>query len=110
MLTPRYLVPFHPRELPHFFTDVLIIGGGLAGLRAANAVDPRLSVLVVTNGFEGEVNFTMPPAAQGADWSLLIDTNILDVVPGQKFKFGDVYQVTGRSLLLFSLDVAKSAA
>jgi len=48
MLTPRYLVPFHPRDLPHFFTDVLIIGGGLAGLRAANAIDPRLSALVVT--------------------------------------------------------------
>lgn len=48
MLTPRYLVPFRPRELPHFFTDVLIIGGGLAGLRAANAIDPRLNVLVVT--------------------------------------------------------------
>src|ERR1044072_5049230 len=48
MLTPRYLVPFHPRGLPHFFADVLIIGGGLAGLRAANAIDPRLSVLVVT--------------------------------------------------------------
>ena len=48
MLTPRYLVPFHPRELPHFFADVLIIGGGLAGLRAANAIDARLSVLVVT--------------------------------------------------------------
>lgn len=46
--TPRYLVPFHPRQVPHFFADVLIIGGGLAGLRAANAVDPRLSVLVVT--------------------------------------------------------------
>src|SRR5262245_3840061 len=48
MLTPRYLVPFHPRELPHFFTDVLVIGGGLAGLRAANAIDDRLSALVVT--------------------------------------------------------------
>ena len=48
MLTPRYLVPFHPRELPHFFTDVLIIGGGLAGLRAANAINPQLSALVVT--------------------------------------------------------------
>ncbi|MCA9162439.1 MAG: L-aspartate oxidase [Planctomycetales bacterium] len=45
---PRYLIPFHPKHLPHFFTDVLVIGGGLAGLRAANAVDPRLSVLVVT--------------------------------------------------------------
>lgn len=46
--TPRYLVSFTPRQLPHFFTDVLIIGGGLAGLRAANAIDPRLSVIVVT--------------------------------------------------------------
>ncbi|MEX2173248.1 MAG: L-aspartate oxidase [Pirellulaceae bacterium] len=48
LLTPRYLVPFTPRQLPHFFADVLIVGGGLAGLRAASAVDPALSVLVVT--------------------------------------------------------------
>ena len=47
-LTPRYLAAFHPRYLPHYFADVLIIGGGLAGLRAANALDPRLSALVVT--------------------------------------------------------------
>jgi L-aspartate oxidase len=46
--TPRYLVPFHPKRVPHFFADVLIVGGGLAGLRAALATDPRLSVLVVT--------------------------------------------------------------
>ena len=48
--TPRYLVPFHPKRVPHFFTDVLIIGGGLAGLRAALAVDGGLSVLVITKG------------------------------------------------------------
>lgn len=46
--SPRYLAPFHPKSVPHFFTDVLIIGGGLAGLRAAMAVDPRLSALVIT--------------------------------------------------------------
>jgi L-aspartate oxidase len=45
---PRYLVPFHPKRVPHHFADVLIIGGGLAGLRAAMAVDPALSVLVIT--------------------------------------------------------------
>ena len=43
-VTPRYLVPFHPKHVPHFFTDVLIIGGGLGGMRAALAVDPQLSV------------------------------------------------------------------
>ena len=45
---PRYLVAFDSKRVPHYFTDVLIIGGGLAGLRAAMAVDSRLSVLVVT--------------------------------------------------------------
>ena len=33
-LPRRYLIPFDPRDLPHHFTDVLVIGGGLAGLRA----------------------------------------------------------------------------
>jgi L-aspartate oxidase len=45
---PRYLAPFGPKRVQHCFTDVLILGGGLAGLRAALAVDPRLSVTVVT--------------------------------------------------------------
>ncbi len=45
--TPRYLIPFHAKRHPHFFTDVLVIGGGLAGLRAALAVDPSLRVLVI---------------------------------------------------------------
>ena len=45
---PRYLVPFDPKRVPHRFADVLIIGGGLAGLRAALAVDHNLSVLVVS--------------------------------------------------------------
>src|SRR6478752_7493483 len=58
MLTPRYLVPFRPRELPHFFTDVLIIGGGLAGLRAANSIDPKLSGLVVTKDAIQQSNST----------------------------------------------------
>lgn len=44
----RYLVPFEPRRIPHLFTDVLIIGGGIAGTRAALAVDPSLQTIVVT--------------------------------------------------------------
>jgi L-aspartate oxidase len=47
-ITPRYLVDFHPKQLSHHFADVLIIGGGLAGLRAANSVDSQLRVVVVT--------------------------------------------------------------
>jgi len=46
--TPRYLVPFHPKRVPHFFADILVIGSGLAGLRTALAARRDLSVLVVT--------------------------------------------------------------
>lgn len=53
---PRYLVPFHPKRIPHHFVDVLIIGGGIAGLRAAMACDPRLSVLIVTKDHRRESN------------------------------------------------------
>ncbi len=52
----RYLVPFGPKEVPHFFTDVLIIGGGLAGFRAALAVDPNMSVVVITKADRWESN------------------------------------------------------
>src|SRR5262252_8987851 len=44
----RYLVQFNPKQTPHFFTDLLIIGGGIAGLRAALAAPAPLDVLVVT--------------------------------------------------------------
>jgi hypothetical protein len=30
----RYLVRFGPKQAPHVFTDLLVIGGGMAGLRA----------------------------------------------------------------------------
>ncbi len=50
VLAPRYLAPFHPKKVPHFFTDVLIVGGGLAGLRAALSVAPGLTALAITKG------------------------------------------------------------
>ena len=47
-LPHRYLVQFNPRRTPHYFADILILGAGVAGLRAALAVPPELEVLVVT--------------------------------------------------------------
>src|SRR5438045_4934115 len=44
----RYLVQFDPKHTPHLFTDVLVIGAGIAGLRAALEVPAPLEVLVVT--------------------------------------------------------------
>lgn len=55
-MTPRYLVSFQPKSVPHYFTDLLVIGGGLAGLRAANAATSNQSVLVVTKDTLQESN------------------------------------------------------
>jgi len=44
----RYLVRFGPKQTTHLFTDILIIGGGIAGMRAALAVPPAMQVLLIT--------------------------------------------------------------
>src|SRR5947209_9154575 len=54
----RYLVPFHPKHTPHLFTDVLVIGAGIAGLRAALEVPDSLDVLVVTKDQVQQSNST----------------------------------------------------
>jgi isoamylase len=61
------------------------------------------TVLMIMNSFEGTVDFTLPHAVAGSQWSLLVDTNIPDAPPGANFAFGISYEVTGRSLLLFCL-------
>jgi L-aspartate oxidase len=44
----RYLVQFNPKQTPHFFTDILVVGAGIAGLRAALEIPREIDVLVVT--------------------------------------------------------------
>ncbi|MEM1107219.1 MAG: L-aspartate oxidase [Planctomycetota bacterium] len=55
----RYLIPFRATLLPQIFTDVLVIGGGVAGLRAALAVTEEhdsADVIVVAKGKLDESN------------------------------------------------------
>jgi len=60
-------------------------------------------ILLVMNGYADVVEFTLPGSDAGSFWTLVVDTNIEVVPPEGQFKAGDVYQVTGRSLLLFVL-------
>lgn len=46
----RYLIPFRATLLPQIFTDVLIIGAGAAGLRAALAAAKHSDVIVTCKG------------------------------------------------------------
>lgn len=53
----RYLLPFKAARLPQQFTDVLVIGGGVAGLRAAiAAADAGVDVLLLTKDTVAESN------------------------------------------------------
>ena len=46
----RYLIPFRSALLPQIFTDVLVIGGGVAGLRAALAAAEHSDVILLAKG------------------------------------------------------------
>ncbi|WP_031335043.1 glycogen debranching protein GlgX [Rhodopseudomonas sp. B29] len=61
------------------------------------------TVLLITNSFDGLVEFTLPEVSHGSQWQLLLDTNIPDGKPGEAFACGSKYQVTARSVLLFGL-------
>jgi L-aspartate oxidase len=53
----RYLIPFNAARIPQQFTDVLVIGGGVAGLRAAiAAADAGVEVLLLTKDTVAESN------------------------------------------------------
>src|SRR5262245_27586796 len=54
--TRRYLTRFDARRIPNLFTDVLVIGSGIAGLRAAIEAAHHGSVLLVTKGRIDESN------------------------------------------------------
>jgi L-aspartate oxidase len=52
----RYLMSFDARRAVHQFTDVLVVGAGIAGIRAALEVPAELTVLVVTKDTLRESN------------------------------------------------------
>ncbi len=52
----RYLKRFQTLDLPHIFTDVLVVGSGLAGLAAALEASRHGKVLVVTKGALDDCN------------------------------------------------------
>ncbi|HDZ19926.1 hypothetical protein LCGC14_0095050 [marine sediment metagenome] len=74
-LQRRYLVGFEARRLGHIFTDVLVIGAGAAGLRAAIEAAEFGKVIVATKDTFTESNTSY---AQGGLAAVLDDSDSVD--------------------------------
>ncbi len=62
------------------------------------------SLLLILNSHDNVVEFTLPEAAGGKEWALLIDTNLNEDAEKGVFPIGREYGVTGRSVLLFAFE------
>jgi glycogen operon protein len=63
------------------------------------------TLLIIFNAHHDVVKFTLPEVPEGKRWSRLIDTNLPGGFDTPTFEFNTQYDVTGRSLLLFVLNV-----
>jgi isoamylase len=64
------------------------------------------TLLWILNSHHDVVHFTLPEAAGGRHWLLLLDSNRPDA-PSARFDIGAVYEVTARSFLLFEQEREK---
>lgn len=71
----RHLIPFRSSLLPQIFTDTLVIGGGVAGLRAAIAARQHGEVIVLA---KGDLKNTNTAWAQGGIAAVLDSRDSLE--------------------------------
>ena len=60
------------------------------------------TLLLILNAHHGPVDFTLPPAADGHEWGLVLDTTDTGKI-AERFGIGATCLVSARSLLLFIL-------
>ena len=76
---------------------------GRAQATGIRQLGKEATMLIVFNAHHDVVEFTLPECPGGKHWSMLIDTNAPEIDQGVAHQAGEVYTVTGRSLLLFAL-------
>ena len=65
----------------------------------------EVTILILVNQYSDVVNFKLPDSPGGEHWSLMVDTNDFDRKrQAEKHKFGEVYDITARSMRLFFLE------
>jgi isoamylase len=103
-----WIVPGGDEMTPAHWSDgnarcMGVLLDGRAQETGIRRVGTDATLLLVTNAHHDVVRFTLPSAPGGAEWVCLIDTNHAELDSMPRFRFGHVYEVTGRSLLLFML-------
>jgi isoamylase len=68
------------------------------------------TLLLIINAHHDTVNFKLPEVVGGVSWTCLVDTNQPELEDAPRFEFDSEYLVTGRSLLLFNLQLDRSYA
>jgi glycogen operon protein len=64
------------------------------------------TVLLIFNAYHDLVEFKLPDCSGCAGYKLLLDTNIPDEEKTEVFTVGEIYEMTGRSLVAFQLTAA----
>jgi glycogen operon protein len=87
-------------------TNMRCFGMQIDGRARATGIRQRgadVTVLLIFNSYHDVVKFTLPDCAACEGWKLLLDTNIPEDENEEEFKVGDVYDVTGRSVVALQL-------
>ena len=82
MKIPEYLISFDTNKLPSFITDVLVIGSGMAGLRAAIESSKTHNVILVSKNSLAECNtyYAQGGIASQIDRPKLVSSHIADTI------------------------------
>jgi glycogen operon protein len=106
-----WLTPSGDEMQPSTGTTPMVAAWGscwmAAPRRLASASGTDSTLLLIMNAHHDVVEFTLPEAVGGSRWVRLLDTNQGQNDDLHEFAFGDTYEVTGRSFLLFILKPAR---
>ena len=61
------------------------------------------TMMIVMNSHHDVAEFTLPKCTNGTGWELVLDTNVPERDDARRYGIGELYPVTGRSLVLFAL-------
>lgn len=76
---------------------------GRAQATGIKQVGSDATLLLVFNAHHDVVDFKLPTVQESERWVALIDTNNPTRTERPHYEFGDIYQATGRSVLLFAV-------